>query len=179
MILNRYRVVLSWLAKQGAGAVRLSLQSVAVLVLGACAVLPPLTLKAPELVVSEIEIADIGLNQIVFVVHVAASNPNDIEIPLTNVRFDLDLLNGPFARGAVRQELLSLPARSSRNVPVEFSVPTVRVVQLIRSFKTVEWSRLAYQLRGSATWGPNGIALPFERSGDLNAVKQLVELFAR
>lgn len=179
MIMNPGRMLLSWLAKHAACAARPSLLLAAALALGACAVLPPLTLKAPELAVSEIEIADVGLNQIVFVVHVEASNPNDMEIPLANVRFDLDLLNGPFARGTVRQELLSLPARSSRNVPVEFSVPTVRVVQMIRSFKTVEWSRIGYQLRGSATWGPNGVALPFERSGDLNAVKQLVELFAR
>ena len=147
--------------------------------LSACAALPPLQLKSPQLVVSDIEIADIGLNQIVFVVNVNADNPNTIEIPLSNVRFDLELLNGPFANGFVRHGLVSLPPLASRTIAVEFTVPTIRLVQLIRSFKTIEWTHLSYRLRGSANWGPDGIALPFDRSGDLNAVKQLVDIFAR
>ena len=148
----------------------------ALLALGACAVLPPANLIAPRVSFSDLAIRDVGLSEIRFALGVRAENPNEVDIPLRNVAFELDLLGSAFASGTVAGAQIDLPARGQREIPVEFTVPTMRLVEVFRRLRDASLEGPVYRLRGTATWGRSGIAIPFERSGDLEALRRLRQI---
>lgn len=149
----------------------------AIAVLAACNALPPADLKSPRLGFADFRIADLGLTDIRFVVTVETENPNDIDVPLHDLDFELDLLGEPFAQGTVIDRVLTLPARGTRAVPVEFTVPTARLIGLLRSIRGADFAQWNYRLAGKATWGWSGIPLTFDRRGDLEALRELTEIF--
>ena len=112
-----------------------------------------------------------------FVVDVETENPNDIDVPLHDLDFELDLLGEPFAQGTVIDRALTLPARGTRTVPVEFTVPTARLIGLLRGMRGADFAQWNYRLAGKATWGWSGIPLHFDRRGDLQALRELTEVF--
>lgn len=157
---------------------RLSLAAAALPALAACSsMMPPPDLKTPKLAFGGLSVPRIGLSEVDFLLTVIADNPNDLEVPLSNIRFDLDLFGQAFASGGTREPTLTLPRLGSREVPIEFTVPTSRLVELISRVRRNGVERFEYRLRGSANWGSSPFAIPFEKSGDLEALRQLGKLF--
>lgn len=156
--------------------VRTAVLMSALLALAACGVLPPANLIAPRLSFSDLAIRDVGLSEIRFALQVSAENPNEVDIPLRNVAFELDLLGSAFASGTVAGGQVDLPAHGQREIPVEFTVPTMRLIEVFARLRDASLEGPVYRLRGSATWGHSGIAIPFERSGDLEALRRLRQI---
>ncbi|HVL56258.1 MAG TPA: LEA type 2 family protein [Burkholderiaceae bacterium] len=148
---------------------------VAAVAIVGCSALPPPDLKPPTVSVSDLQLADLGLERVRFVITVQAHNPNRVDLPLNNLRIDLSLLEQPFAHGAARDPRLTLAREASRDIPIEFEVPTARLLDLARAAWSAE-SRLTYQLRGSANWGDTAIVIPFERRGEFELLRRLREL---
>jgi LEA14-like dessication related protein len=151
------------------------------LALTACAnIIPPSNLKAPDVGFSDLAISDIGLSTIKFVVSVAADNKNDVDLPLSDMKFDLAVMGTDFATGVARETTLVLPKNSSKTVPIEFSVPTAKLINLVKTSMTKtntnDLSKFNYVLKGSAKWGAGPFSVPFERKGDLSALKSLADL---
>ena len=144
--------------------------------LSACNAFPPLNLKSPTLSFADFQVTQLGLSEIRFLLTVQADNPNEVDIPLSNLKFDLELLDRPFASGAGRDATLVLPARGTRAVPIDFTVPTVRLIDLVKGFRLTDVGSLAYRLKGSANWGSSGFSIPFDRRGDLEGLRKLLEL---
>lgn len=141
--------------------------------LGACGVLPPLNLEAPSVSVSDLSIGDVGLENVRFVLTLDTENRNDVEVPLTDLVFDLDLFGRPFASGRSAQRRITLARNARTAVPIEFSVSTMRLLDLLRDFRIDrDWSA-AYRLRGSAAWGSSPFPIRFERTGNLEALRRL------
>lgn len=140
-----------------------------------CKSVPPPDLRTPRLEVADISIRDVGLSELRFAVVVRADNPNDVDIPLTNLSFDLDLLDQPFATGIAAQPRLVLPRLARSDVPIEFTVPTMRLVEMVGQLATGRLSNLSYRLRGRANWGNSFIPIPFEKSGNLDVLRKLRE----
>ncbi|HLT28115.1 MAG TPA: LEA type 2 family protein [Zeimonas sp.] len=151
-----------WIAAACAGAL-----------LAGCNALPPPDLRAPRLRFADFQVDELGLSEIGFVLAVETENPNRVAIPLRNVDFALELLGRPFADGAVLEQAVTLPALGVRTIPVRFTVPTSRLVALLRELRSTEPTRWGYRLSGSATWGWSGVPLRFERSGDLAVLREL------
>ena len=148
----------------------------AALTAAGCNALPPPDLKTPKISVSDVALRDLGLSELRFAVTVRAENPNDIELPLSNLQFELDLLGRPFAKGAADDARLKLPARAARDVPIEFTVPTTRILDLLSAARGAGLLNLSYRLKGSANWGSSPFAIPFEKSGNLDALQRLRDL---
>lgn len=144
--------------------------------LAACAHVPPLGLKAPEVRASDIQLKEIGLKQIRFILSVDAFNPNSTTLPLSGLKVDLDLLGQPFAQGAGRDAYFELPANATTRLPIEFVVTTARLRDLLRNFRPENPAAYEYTLRGSAHWGTDGMLMPFERRGELASLRRLAEL---
>lgn len=157
--------------------VRLVLVALLASLLGACGSLPPANLQAPEVSVSDLVLTDIGLDRLKFLVTLDTANPNDVDVPLTNVRLDLTVFDVALAQGTVIERQVTLPSRGSRRVPVEFTVPTSRLLDVIARFRTGNWENFSYRLAGSANWGNTPFGVPFERSGNLDILKRLSILF--
>ena len=141
--------------------------------LAGCGLLPPVGLKSPVVTVSDVSVRKIGSGQIDLLVTLEARNPNDVEVPLSNLRFDLDLLGRPFAQGRSSEPTVTLAPNAARSVPIEFSVQTARVIETLRDLRLAGESSFPYQLKGTANWGASPIPLAFERKGEIEALHNL------
>jgi LEA14-like dessication related protein len=143
----------------------------------ACNVIPPTNLKSPELAFSDLTIGDIALDKVKLLVTVAAKNPNDVDIPLSNMKFDLTVLDSAFGSGAPLTRDIRLPKLASAEVPIEFVVPTSQLLAVIRRVGLRDLNKVAYSIKGSAQWNNGPFTLPFERKGEFSALKKLTEGF--
>lgn len=139
---------------------------------GACAV-PPAGLKAPEAKLSEVAFGRGGAGELVLLATLDVRNPNAVDIPLSNVRFELDLFGRPFGEGRATRSAVTLPAQAVASVPVEFSVPAQRIPEMLREVRAGGEGRVPYRLRGSASWGASPLPLSFDRSGEFDAARGL------
>jgi LEA14-like dessication related protein len=142
-----------------------------------CSAIPPLNLKSPELAFSDLSISDIGLDKIKFVVTVAAQNPNDVDIPLSNMKFDLNLLETSVGTGQALKDV-NLPKKGSAEVPIEFTVGTSQLLGLLKQVNFRDLGKLSYSLKGSANWNNGPFSIPFERKGDLSMLKKFTDRLA-
>jgi LEA14-like dessication related protein len=149
----------------------------AVALLAACGSLPPSNLQAPEVGVSDLTLTDIGLDRLRFLVMLETVNPNEVDVPLTNVRLDLTVFDVALAQGTVVERQVLLPARGRQQVPVEFTVPTSKLLDVLDRFRSGNWDNFNYRLAGRANWGNTPFSVPFERSGNLDTLKRLAIIF--
>lgn len=158
---------------------RLLLVHLLLLLLAACGSLPPANLLPPDVGVSNLSLTDIGLDRLRFQVLLDTRNPNAVDVPLTNVRLDLTVFDVALAHGTVVERQVTLPAGGSLQVPVEFTVPTSRLLDVIDRFRSGNWDNFSYRLAGHANWGNTPFGVPFERSGNLDVLKRLSTIFGR
>lgn len=141
--------------------------------LGACALVPPPNLRPPDIAIADLALTDIALDRLVFRVTVDTANPNDLPVPLTDIRMDLTVFGVELARGHVPQRRIELPALGRAAIPVEFTVPTGRLLDLLERIRNRGMDDLDYRLAGSARWGDSPFDIPFERSGNLDILRRL------
>lgn len=149
--------------------------------LSGCNAIPPMNLKSPEVGFSDLAISDIGLSQVKFVVTVDAKNTNDVDIPLSDAKFELSLMGNSFANGVAKETAIVIPKNSSRAIPIEFTVPTSQIIDAVKKVVSKDpgaqpLQNFNYVLKGSARWGSGPFTVPFERKGDLSALKKLTDL---
>jgi LEA14-like dessication related protein len=144
-----------------------------------CGLLPPPDLKPPTVTLSDLSVTEVNLQRVRMSVRLAAHNPNSIDIPLTDIRFELSLFGQPFARGTVPEQRVTLPALASREVPVEFVVAASDLGALLRRLSAGPWPDGVWELKGSARWGASPLPIAFEKRGDSGSLRRLKELLGR
>jgi LEA14-like dessication related protein len=144
--------------------------------LSACNAVPPLNLKAPEVGFSDLSVSDVGLSNIKFVVTVNADNSNDVDIPLSDAKFELSLMGNSFANGVAKETAIVIPKKGKRSIPIEFTVPTSQLIDTVKKLNLKDLGSFTYALKGSARWGSGPFSVPFERKGDLAALKSLADM---
>ncbi len=144
--------------------------------LAACNAVPPLNLKAPEIGFSDLSVSDVGLSNVKFSVTVDANNINDVDIPLSDTKFELSLMGSSFANGVAKETALLIPKKGKKSIPIEFTVPTSQLIDTIKKLNLKDLSNFTYSLKGSARWGSGPFSIPFERKGDLAALKSLADM---
>ena len=149
---------------------------IAAVLLVACNAISPLNLKSPELSFSDISVGDIGLSKVKFIVTVNAQNANDVDIPLSDLKFNLALMDNQFATGVVNETATIIPKKGSKAIPIEFTVGTSQLIDMVRKLNIKELGSFTYKLNGSAKWGSGPFSIPFERKGDLQALKKLSDM---
>lgn len=159
--------------------IRRLLAVVAVALLSACQVLPPANLQSPEIAVSELALIDIGLDRLRFLVTLDTFNPNDVDVPLTDVRLDLQVFDIALAHGGVIERRVTLTSRGRQRVPVELTVPTGKLLDVLERLRSDDLENFSYRLAGHANWGNTPFPVTFERTGNLDILKRLSILFGR
>jgi LEA14-like dessication related protein len=147
--------------------------------LSACGVFPPPNLEPPKVAFAGLSIDEIGAQRVRFTVRIEAHNPNPVDIPLTDVRFALAVFGEPLANGVVAERRVILPAKGSREVPIQFDVATADVGAVLRRAAAGPWPDGVWELKGSAQWGDTGLAIPFQRRGDSESLRRLRDLLRR
>ncbi len=141
-----------------------------------CQAVPPINLKAPEISFADLSVSDVGLSNVKFIVSVDAKNNNDVDIPLSEGKFELSVMGSSFANGVLKETNLVIPKKASKSIPVEFTVPTSLLIDTVRKLNLKDLSTFTYHLKGSARWGSGPFTVPFERKGDLAVLKSLADM---
>jgi LEA14-like dessication related protein len=142
-----------------------------------CSVIPPINLKSPELAFSDLSVSEFNFEKVKFVVTVAAKNTNDVDIPLSNMKFDLNVLETAVGTGAALKDI-NLPKNGAAQVPIEFTMGTSQLIGILKQVNLRDLTRLTYSLKGSANWNNGPFAIPFERKGDLSMLKKYTDRLA-
>ncbi|MEI7612282.1 MAG: LEA type 2 family protein [Betaproteobacteria bacterium] len=132
-----------------------------VLQLAACAV----ALKQPEIGLVSIELAGFGRVEQRFVLKLNIRNPNDIDIPLSTLDFDLEINGAQFAHGA-SEKAVFIPRQGEAHLEVLTVSRLAQVLAVWRDSQKQGSERMAYRMIGSVEVDGFG-RIPFERRGEL------------
>ena len=103
-----------------------------------------------------------------FRVDLRVSNPNDFDIPLSGLSFDIDVNDSYFATGLSNEEVL-IPRLDSAVVSAEATASSIDLFRHILG--VVQTGAVEYRIKGSALVAGLGTrTVPFERDGRLNLI---------
>lgn len=130
------------------------------LLLSACAGL----LKKPE--PPQVQLAGVVLTQAnlleqSFIIKLQLSNPNDFELPINGLRYQVDVNDQEFVHGNSLAEI-SLPAKGSAILELDARTNLQALVKQLRDIKATENAR--YRIRGEIS--TTNINLPFDHRGE-------------
>jgi LEA14-like dessication related protein len=137
-----------------------------ILFAGLSACVTPQTVQAPSIALQNVKLLEAeGLNQ-KLQVELLVSNPNDFDIPLTGLRFGMQMNGLDFAEGLSNQRV-DIPRLGRAVVPVEVSVSILAVMKQIQAVQKKKG--LEYRVAGTAFL--DHVLLPkvdFDREGKLD-----------
>lgn len=132
--------------------------------LAACSGLP-FNAVAPKVSVAEVDIKSLGLFEQRFDVGLRVSNPNDFDLKIEALDFELEVNGRPFAKGLSRTSTL-IPAASSAMLRVD---AIMQSKNLIRQIKTLPPETLKdgvpYRITGRVKTNQSSSWLPFDHTG--------------
>jgi len=132
--------------------------------LSACAGLP-FGLEAPEVMISDVRLLDVGLLEQRFGLSLRLLNPNDRDIAIEGLRFTVEINGKTFARGVSAQSV-TLPRLGEAVIEVS---AVSALTDVIRQWSVLSKGRevLDYRIYGSLLTGAMPGTLPFDRVGSI------------
>jgi LEA14-like dessication related protein len=136
-----------------------------VLLLTACSSLWTSDIEPPEVSLAGMGFGEPGLFEQQLRVDLRLSNPNNFDLEIDRVTFNLELNDKPFAHGRAK-EGLDLPALGETVVPVTINVATNDLIDRVMELGTER--RLDYRLTGEADLASLFFGrVPFHKEGKL------------
>lgn len=140
----------------------------ALLVLAACAQIGEM--RSPQVHVVDIRLLQSGLLEQRFRVELRIGNPNDFDLPLDGLTFELDLNGRRFAEGFTNQAV-TVPRLGEARVSVDAS--TTLIDMMAQALILGERAELSYRIEGVVYL--RGLArrqVPYERGGRLRLLPE-------
>jgi LEA14-like dessication related protein len=143
------------------------------LVLAACSGLP-LNAVAPRVSVGEVGLRHFDWFEQHYEVGLQLSNPNEFDLEIEALDFEIELNGLPFASGQSRNATV-IPALSGTVLRVDAITQSKNLVQQIRALQP-EATRdgVSYRVRGRVKTGHSPIWLPFDHAGLVGGEKQKI-----
>jgi LEA14-like dessication related protein len=136
------------------------------LCLTACSGLP-LNAVAPKVSVAEVDIKSLGVFEQHFDVGLRVNNPNDFDLTIEALDFELELNGRAFAAGQTRAATL-IPAVSSVLLRVDAVTRSTKLMQQIRSLSPEALKRgVPYRISGRVRTDKSSAWFPFENAGTM------------
>lgn len=137
---------------------------VLVFFLAACSGLGGLSQK-PEIGLASLELAEFGLFEQRFIMKLRIQNPNDVDLPINGMTFDVELNGQPFAKG-LSDKAVTVPRMGEALLEVKATSNLGSVLRQLRELQKGGRDRADYRLFGRI--GLDGLgSIPFDRRGDL------------
>ncbi len=133
-------------------------------VLAACSGLP-LNAVPPKVSIADVEVKSLGLFEQKFDVGLRIANPNDFDLKIEGLDFDLEINGRPFASGLSRVSAL-VPAASNTVMRVEAIVQSKNLVRQIKTLPSETLKEgVPYRIKGRVKTDKASAWLPFDHSG--------------
>ena len=124
--------------------------------------------KKPEIILAGIDFVGLGLVEQRFVLKLAIRNPNEVDLPVNALNFDVDLNGSFFARGTLESPVV-VPRRGEYVLEVMTVSRLGNVLKQLREAQKEGRDRMAFRIYGNAEVEGFG-RLPFERMGEIPVV---------
>ncbi len=134
------------------------------LLLSACVGLLGLAQK-PEVSLSGLRVLQVGVFEQRFALKLRIQNPNDVELPINGLSFDIQLNGQPFAHGQSDKAII-VPRYGEALLDVAATSTLGSALKQLRELQSTGRDRIDYRLQGRLQLQGMG-SLPFERRGDL------------
>ena len=138
-----------------------------VLCLTACATVPR-DIEPPKLSIANIVPKDVAVFEQRFDVQFRIQNPNDQELEINGLRFDIELNDKKFGSGMSGQQV-KVPRFGSEVVNVEVITGLGSFLRQVQELNTSGARKLRYGLKGTAfVESPSRFKLPFDEKGEVD-----------
>ncbi|NBW00582.1 MAG: hypothetical protein EBR85_02515 [Betaproteobacteria bacterium] len=125
-------------------------------------------IKSPQVEVAEVRLASIDREGVQFTVSLRVTNPNPIDITLTDLRADLSVAGQLLGKAETLSAKTTLSAQAAVTVPMRVSVAFKALPETLRqSLIAASTGSLPYKIAGSATVANGLIQIPFEKAGEI------------
>jgi LEA14-like dessication related protein len=139
------------------------------LALTACSALP-MNAEQPKISVADINLVAAGLLEQKFALGLRIQNPNDFELSVNAISFDLELNGKPFVTG-LSGKAINVPRFGSGVMKVEGISNGFALFNQAVGLANGEKKTFSYRLTGTARIGENFSRLPFDQKGEIELPK--------
>ena len=122
-------------------------------------------LQKPEISLAGIDLVGLGLVEQRFVLKLRIRNPNDVDLPVNALNFDVELNGRHFARG-VSDKPVIIPRQGETILEIKTVSRLGDVLKPLRDAQKNARERIGYRIFGSVELEGFG-SIPFDRSGDV------------
>lgn len=123
-------------------------------------------LQKPEVSLAGVELLELNLLQQRFAFKLLVRNPNQVDLPITRLNFEIEINGQPFATG-VSDKATTVPRSGEAILPVTAESDFGRVLRQVREWKKNPGERVEYRVHGTASVAGFD-SLPFDRRGELH-----------
>lgn len=135
-----------------------------VFLLGACSTLGGFSQK-PEVSLAGLELVELGFFEQRFVIKLRIQNPNDVDLPINGLVFDVELNGLSFAKG-LSDKAVIIPRMGEALLEVTATSNLGSVLKQMRELQKGGHDGVDYRMSGRLALEGIG-SIPFERRGDL------------
>ncbi len=143
----------------------LSIFAVLFMLLSACSTMTQ-HLEPPELSVSKVALVNVGLLQQDWEVTLRAYNPNDKNLKVKSLNYELLIDDKRFARGSTNQTV-ELNAHQTAEFTTQVSTSLMDTLRQLNQLNITPGAPVPYRIKGSAKVGTVPVALPFDHKGEV------------
>lgn len=138
-----------------------------VILLAACATPPP-GIEPPKISIANIAPKDMALFEQRFDVQLRIQNPNEKDLGLNGMRFEIDLNEKEFATG-MTGEKVAVPRFGSQVVNVEVITGISSFLRQVQDLNKAGVEKVRYRIKGTAfVESPGTFKLPFDEKGEID-----------
>lgn len=132
--------------------------------LAACA---SLSLEPPRINIANVTMKEMKLFEQVYDLELRIQNPNDSDLDVTGLNFDLDI-NDKFFGSGISDQRLTISRLSSGLIRVEAVTTLVGFARQVLGVATAGLTRVSYRIKGTLFVGTPTTRLPFDDKGEMD-----------
>jgi LEA14-like dessication related protein len=135
----------------------------AALLLGGCA---GLGLRTPTVSLADVRVIEAGLFEQRLGIKLRIINPNNDEIPVNGLTFEVDINGEPFAKG-VSDRALTVPRLGEAVLDVTAVTGVAGIIRQIQGLARGNIDSISYRIKGRIITGTTSFGLDFDEMGRL------------
>jgi len=137
-----------------------------VVLIASCSTMPK-DFEAPRVNISDLTPKEMAIFEQKFDVKLRIQNPNDVDLSVNGMRFDIELNEREFANG-MTGERLTVPRFGSQTVDVEVFTTLASFLRQVQDLNTSGGQKVRYRLKGTAfVDSPGTFKAPFDEKGEI------------
>lgn len=139
----------------------------AVVLIASCSTMPK-DFEAPRVNISDLTPKEMAIFEQRFDVKLRIQNPNDVDLSVNGMRFDIELNDREFANG-MTGERLTIPRFGSQTVDVEVFTTLASFLRQVQDLNASGGQKVRYRLKGTAfVDSPGTFKAPFDEKGEID-----------